>query len=87
MMLQFIRSLFSGRAPKEAALVVDEIRRLDLKPGDILIIKAPRPISDAAAQCLRQQLDKVVPGHKALVLDRGYSIEAIRPAETAHHVH
>lgn len=56
------------------------IATLKLEPGDVLVIKSPKMLDAATCARIEEQVEAVAPGHRALVLDRGFDMAAIRPA-------
>lgn len=60
-----------------------KIARLDLRPGDIVVLKSPKAISKQQADGMRQIIPEALGGHKALILDNGMDIAVLTAAEIA----
>lgn len=50
------------------------ISRLDLKPGDIIVLRTKRAVPDHVATRLRAMMKDVAPGHRAVVMEDGMDI-------------
>lgn len=63
-----------------------EVRRLRLRPGDVMVFRSLDPLP-AAALCrlneLVQDLLREFPGTKAVLLDSGMELGVLRPGEDA----
>lgn len=57
---------------------LEEVRVLRLQPGDVIVVRIERPVTQVAADTLREKLEEAFPGHKGVILD-GASMEVIRP--------
>jgi hypothetical protein len=51
-----------------------EIARLDLRPGDVLVLRSPEPLSQATVARITAFIENKFPGHKAIVLENGLSL-------------
>lgn len=60
---------------------IDSIKRMELKPGDILVLKCERHLSLFTRDKLRQQVEEQFPDHKCVVLSPDLSLEIIAPEE------
>lgn len=47
---------------------IESIRRLDLKPGDTLVLKVADALTEDESRSLRADLDRYLPEHKAVIL-------------------
>ena len=71
---QFWRQI-CGQQP--SATVIDEVRflgdmqKLELNPGDILVLKCEGTIDQNGAARVKRYFDEKVPGHTVLILDNG----------------
>jgi hypothetical protein len=64
--------------PAQGATVeLGEMVRLALKPGDMIVVTFPEPLSDADMSRLGDQLKRVFPDHPVLVLDSGAKLGVI----------
>lgn len=50
------------------------ISRLDLKPGDIIVLRTKRVVPDHVATRMREMMKDIAPGHRALVIEDGMDI-------------
>ena len=61
--------------------LITEIQRLSLKPGDVLVLKVDRQISDEVSQRLKanmlEHIEPLLPGVKCIVLGAELSFEVI----------
>lgn len=57
---------------------LEEVRILRLEPGDVLVLEAKQRVSQAEAEKLRERIESVFPGHKALIID-GATLVVARP--------
>ena len=55
-----------------------EFMRLDLQPGDILVLKLKRESTASVAARLIKQLDECLPGTKVLVLENDADLIVVR---------
>jgi hypothetical protein len=66
-------------------LIIDdeefEIKSLDLRDGDIVIIKHPGCISHVAIDNITQSWNRKFPNIKAVVLSEGMDINVLRPVK------
>ncbi|SHJ71170.1 hypothetical protein SAMN05444159_1290 [Bradyrhizobium lablabi] len=58
-----------------------KIARLDLRPGDILVLKLKDRIPRDAVDSFRKTLRAVTGGHKCLVLENGADLAILTAAE------
>ena len=59
-------------------LDVTEVERLALKPGDILVLKCPRNVTDAEFNEISAQFRAQLPDTQVLVLEGGMDIAVLR---------
>jgi hypothetical protein len=85
-MLQFIRSLFTP-APSAPLVNLADVKRLDVKPGDVIVITSRRPISREMAVRLREEIGHYLPQQKVLIVDHGFMVDAVLGTEAVQHVH
>jgi hypothetical protein len=58
-----------------------QIAKLELRPGDILVVKSARPLSAETAARLRQILEQAVGGHRCMVLESGLDLSILTIAD------
>lgn len=58
-----------------------KISRLDLRPGDILVVRCPFLITAATAARLAAAVKEATGGHRALILDGGMDLAILTAAE------
>ncbi len=65
---------------------VEKIRYLDvplavasLKPGDVVVIHSPRPLSKDVHDRLKAKVEEEFPGHKAMILCDGLKLGILSP--------
>ena len=58
------------------------VRILRLEPDDVLVARAASPLTEAAAEHIRRQLESKFPGHQVAVLE-GISLDVARPTAKA----
>ncbi|MDX0572174.1 hypothetical protein GOD68_18265 [Sinorhizobium medicae] len=56
---------------------IEDIRRIELKPGDKLVLKVSGRVSEEMAVRLRKHLEDFAPGVPVLVLDASVSLEIL----------
>lgn len=57
--------------------LLSQIERLQLKPGDIVVLMAPRAVSLASAERLKAQVEQYLQGHKAMILTDGIEVKVL----------
>jgi hypothetical protein len=62
---------------KDPMLEIQAIKRLRLRPGDIIVLKTQKVLSHNAFENIRSVVADNFPGHKVLVLEEGMDIEVI----------
>jgi hypothetical protein len=59
---------------------VQEVRRLELRPGDIIVLRLPEgPWRNHAVNDLAKRVEHEFPGHKCIVLGPGIDIGVMGP--------
>ena len=51
-----------------------DLQRLQLEPGDILVLRTKELISADTADRLHENFKRILPGHKVIVLDAGIDV-------------
>lgn len=64
-----------------AEAVQIQIGKMELRPGEILIIQSAQPLSMEQVEHLRASLHRLLPGQPVFVLLPGFHLYGIRPAE------
>lgn len=59
---------------------VGDLHRLQVLPGDVLVVQTDQILTGKAREHLRAILVEHIPGHRVLVLDRSLSLGAVAPA-------
>ncbi len=57
---------------------IEDVKKLQLEPGDILVIRIPRQYAAPALERLRQRVCELIPDHKVLVLGSEVDLEILR---------
>lgn len=57
---------------------VEHLQVLHLEPGDTLVITTKLPLTAAAADYMKEQLEATFPGHKAIILDNSSELGVVR---------
>jgi hypothetical protein len=58
-----------------------QIARLELKPGDILVLKAPGFLPATAQARIKSDLERICPGVKCMVLEGGMELAVLTREE------
>jgi hypothetical protein len=61
---------------------IEDIRRLHLDPGDVIVLKVQHPLTQAQADRMVQRMRAVLPGHKCLVLDHDVDLTVVSAGPT-----
>jgi hypothetical protein len=56
---------------------VNEISRVELKPGDVVIVKCAMPLSESLYKSVREHLNAIFPGHPAFVIPADWEIQIV----------
>lgn len=56
---------------------IDDIRRIEFKPGDKLVLRLSRPISADGAERLLEHFSAFAPGVQVLILEPGMSLDVL----------
>ena len=59
-------------------LEIVEIAKLDLAPGDILVVKTDAHLSRDVAESIRAATGRILPETKCIILDGGIDITVLR---------
>lgn len=61
-----------------AEVELPEAKILRLQEGDALLFQAPKHLSDHEAETLVEQVQRVFPGHRALIVDGDIKVTVAR---------
>lgn len=61
-----------------ADVELPEVRILRLQEGDVLLLRAPKRLSDEEAATLVDGIEATFPGHRALVVEDGIELTVAR---------
>lgn len=59
--------------------IAGEVRRHDLQPGDILVLRVDGSLSAYDAALLRDRMRAEFPAHQCVILGNGVDLEVVRP--------
>ena len=62
-------------------IAVSDLARIDLQPGDLLLFRHEKRISDASVRHIKDQCAELLPGHRVMVIDGGLELAVLRPVE------
>lgn len=57
------------------------MRRLEIKPGEILVLSFMHKLSQEAVQRCKDTLQNIVPGSKVIILEEGAELQVISPVQ------
>lgn len=57
----------------------ESVRVMRLQPDDVIVVEVDYPVSLADQDLFKARLNRVFPGHKAIVLDNGARLSVARP--------
>lgn len=58
-----------------------KIARLDLRPGDILVVKCETKLTADMARRMQEVITRVTRGHRTLILEKGTDLAILTAAE------
>lgn len=62
--------------------VVGHLDRLELRPGDRLVLSTPHQVTSHQADVLTTRLAELFPGHQVLVVDAGAQLGVVRSTQS-----
>jgi hypothetical protein len=65
----------------EEGVVYSEISRVQIQPGDIVVVKTKEYVSEQGYANFERYLSKVFPGHQILILDNGTQMDIVAPTD------
>ena len=66
-----------GDQSEQTEIKIENLQRVQLEPGDVVLIQCQGMISPGHRQVLYRDLKAVFPGHSVIVLDRGDELSII----------
>lgn len=76
-----IRDAVAEALDQRPALVLNDVKRLDVKPGDTIVIRCAADTTMAEFRRIREAIeDDALPAVRVLVLPAGVSVEQVIPA-------
>lgn len=73
----------AARTRRAAEELEFRISKIKLEPGDILVLRSPKPLSPEVAKRLQEMFAKLSPSFKTLVLDAGMDLAVVSEADLA----
>lgn len=64
----------------EGLELVERLKVLDLKPGDVIVVESDRHLSKEQIGDIERYAGQAFPGHRVVVCDQGIRIKAARVA-------
>jgi hypothetical protein len=61
--------------------LLPRVRILSVRPGDVLVLKTDRALSEEETHLAREILQREFPGHRGIILDDGAELEVVRAEE------
>lgn len=58
---------------------LEDVKRLALRPGDVLVVRSSRPLTWEQMDDARALLQRNFPDHEVIVLGQGIDLEVMRP--------
>jgi hypothetical protein len=65
----------------EIEIKLPDLARVALEPGDKILVRYPKRITQAAAEAISANLNKIFPDHAVMILDDGLDLAVIRPTD------
>jgi len=59
---------------------IDKIASLQLQPNDILVLNYGGKLSDVMFEHVKSCIEGIAPGHKAIILEEGSTLQVLKPA-------
>ena len=60
---------------------IAEVKRLELRPGNVLVIRSERPLREEEAAYLSRVMEKLFEGQRVIVLQPGLDLEVVGKVE------
>lgn len=66
-----------------ADLIVTEIKRVELRPGDLIVLRSPYRLTRTSADALVETVRAAIPDRRVMVLllDEGVEIDVVSPID------
>ena len=58
---------------------VESLKLIRLQPGDFLVFEAPDRLARDVTEAIRNEMARILPGIKVLILDSGMKVSAFAP--------
>lgn len=68
----------AGLPPEIAELGIEEVRVLRPEPGDIIVLRAPKRLTEYEADQIQDRAAAFFAGHQVVVLENSMSLEVLR---------
>jgi phosphotransferase system HPr-like phosphotransfer protein len=70
----------SRRSSRNAPVkYIVDVRRLSLKPGDVITLSVPGPLSEESIKWMKAAMETQFPDHKVMVFGDGIKVGVLRP--------
>lgn len=66
---------------EEIEIKLPDLSRVALEPGDKLLVRHPKRISQAAAEAITANLKREFPDHMVMFMDDGLELAVVRPTD------
>lgn len=63
--------------PTDPLLAIQSIQRLQVQPGDVIVISVPFRLHREATEYIRATVDRHLPGVPVIVLDAGSTLQVV----------
>jgi hypothetical protein len=68
-----------GKSEKAETIKIEDLQRVQLKPGDVLAVRLHRPVPCSDQGRIIAQLKRVFPDNEVIILERGLELCVIAP--------
>ena len=72
-----------GKCLVDKRLSLENLQRLDLQAGDLLVVKINDAISGETMQRIKAEVSALIPHHDVIVISGGMELSVLRPASNA----
>lgn len=76
--LSWFAGLLADEIKKRLLEADAKVRVLNLQPGDTIVLRHPKHLSDLATDRLKQQMEELFPENKVIILEEGMDIKVTR---------
>lgn len=67
--------------PSAQEIKIKDLSRVQLEPGDVLVLRLEEPVAPEVAKAMRLALAEAFPRHRAVVLDQGADLSVVRASD------